>query len=406
MKSVDELISALLDQEQLAEVAARTARPWRKLSEHVAEIEAHKNDPWIALRLADGVEIVSLRAGAMAVLVGGPGSGKSTLAANFLYDHATHCGPAIMHSAELPGLEFTARVIGSRCDASWAGVIKGEVQLSEMQRVTANARFFVLEREYATLANLRGAISDAQKEFPGQPVLVCVDYVQILEAEAENKRTDERLRVSDIVKSLDKIFRKSGAVGLALSQMSTANAKIARAGEALGNEAGELAAETSAFNRYATVALSIGKKTDQFEDGSRVVELSIGKSRMGQGDRVLPLREWGMTGRWIVEGESKSSEEVRTNRDTEASLKREKATIAIILGAVSNATKPVTRNELIDLLSGRRADKLRMIREALMRGDICEVVSHGARSKKWNLWTREKAMSNNVEIVSGSANLC
>ena len=123
---------------------------------------------------------------------------------------------------------------------------------------------------------IRGSIAAAQAQFPGQPILICVVYVQILKAEGAQGGREERLRVSDIVEALDDIARTTGSVILALSQMSTANAKLARAGEALGNDAGELAAETSAFNRYATVALSIGKKTDPFEDGSRIVELSIG----------------------------------------------------------------------------------------------------------------------------------
>jgi hypothetical protein len=220
----------------------RAKTPWRALGSFVDEIEQHKNDPWIALRLVDD-EIARLRVGAMAVLVGGPGSGKSTLAANLLYQHAADVGPSIMQSIELPGIEFTARTIGIKCDESWIGVLTGRVPVSEMRRVTALERFVVLERDLATLGNLRITIDAMAKAFPKQPILIAVDYVQILENERERRGDrEERLRVSDIVKALDAIARQYGVVVIALSQMSTSNAKAARAGDALGADAGELAA--------------------------------------------------------------------------------------------------------------------------------------------------------------------
>jgi hypothetical protein len=399
--SIARLMAEVLLYEDARDKRERELRPWRKLAEHVDEIEDHKNDPWIAIRIGEQ-DIVRLRAGAMAVLVGGPGSGKSTLAANVLYSHALDVGVAIMHSAELPGLEFTARLIGGKCDASWAGVLTGQVPLSEMRRVTALDRFFVLERKWATLANLRACIAAAQAQFPGQPILICVDYVQIIKAEgAAQGGREERLRVSDIVEALDDIARTTGSVILALSQMSTANAKLARAGEALGNDAGELAAETSAFNRYATVALSIGKKTDPFEDGSRIVELSIGKSRMGEGDKVIPMREWGRSGKWIVEGEAKTAEQVREGRDVEKTAKREKATAAQIVGILTQSNRPLSRNELLETLTGTRADKLRLVRQALTQGAICEVSQRAGRSKSWCVWTSEKAGLAGLEIIRG-----
>lgn len=384
-------VIALEDERERRE---RAQKPWRTLGFFVDEIEQHKNDPSVHLRLGDD-EIVRLRVGALAVLVGGPGSGKSTLAANLLYQHAADVGPSIMQSIELPGMEFTARTIGIRCDESWLGVLTGKVPLDEMRRVTALERFAVLERDLATLGNLRVTIEAMAKAFVGQPILVAVDYVQILENErAQRGEREERLRVSDIVKALDVIARKFGVVIIALSQMSTANAKAARAGDAIGNDAGELAAETSAFNRYATVALSIGKKTDFFEDGSRIVELSIGKWRMGEGDRVLPMREWGRSGKWRVDGPAQTAQVVRDGRDAEADkAKREACELAMVAFA-ARAVAPVSRDQLISACAGvkwRKASKVSAIDALLSREELIETERKQPRSKYWLLWTPDRA---------------
>lgn len=397
-ESVEAHVLSLEDEREKRE---RAKTPWRTLASFVDEIEQHKNDPWVSLRLLDE-EIVRLRVGAMAVLVGGPGSGKSTLAANLLYQHAADVGPAIMQSIELPGMEFTARTIGHKCDESWIGVLTGAVPLDEMRRVTALDRFVILERDLATLSNLQLTIEAMAKAFPGQPILTAVDYVQILENERRGER-EERLRVADVVKSLDKLARALGVVVIALSQMSTANAKAARAGDALGNDAGELAAETSAFNRYATVALSLGKKSEPFEDGSKVVELSIGKWRMGEGDRVMTMREWGRSGKWRVEGPTQTAQQVRDGREADKVAKAAQACELAMVAFAAQAKAPLTREQLIDACGGiklRKTGKVAALTALLSRGDLVETDRKQARSKYWLVWTSERATQAGVGLRS------
>lgn len=400
--SIDQLKAELLVIEDAYVLRERAKQPWRTLHYHVEEIEARKHDAWVAIKLGPD-EIVRLRQGGMAVLVGGPGSGKSTLAANFLYDHVINAnGVAIMHSAELPGMEFTARAIGMKCDQSWVGVLTGQVAYEEMRRVTDLERFAVLERDWATIANLRMCALAMQARFPDKPVLVAVDYVQILENEqaAGGGGKEERLRIADIVKALDKLARELGLVIIALSQMSTANAKSARAGDAIGNDAGELAAETSAFNRYATVALSIGKKTDPFEDGSRIVELSIGKSRMGGGDLVIPMREWGRSGKWVVDGEARTATQVRDGRDTEKQAAQDQQLENEMFGAAQRSKGPLSRDELMNLVKGRKNNKRQMITKLLSSGELVEVAQRAARSRLWAIWTRDRAVTAGMQLAS------
>lgn len=376
------------------------APPWATLGSFVDEIEAHKNDPWVALRLADE-EIVRVLAGGIVVLPGGPGSGKTTLAANLCWQHAAEIGPAIVLSAELPGIEFAARNIGIRCDASWVEVLTGKISVEEMRRVTALERYVVLERDAATLANLRRCAIAMMKQFPGQPALVVVDYVQIIEAENADRGREERLRVSDVIKALDKLARQLGLVIIALSQMSTQNARLARSGDALGNDAGDMPAETSAFNRYASVALLIGKKSDPFEDGSRTVEFSIGKWRMGDGDRVLTLREWGRSGRWRVDGPSKTSTEVREGRDVEKKAKRARADAAAIVGLLATSDLPLSKNAIWELVGGKKKRIHALVDEQHRAGAIVQVAARAPRAKRddWQFWTADRAATAGMRVI-------
>jgi replicative DNA helicase len=116
-------------------------------------------------------------------------------------------------------------MIGTETDTGWREVLKGGVSRSEMLRVLPE-RMAVLEREGATVRELSATIEAMQAEFPGQPVLVACDYIQILESELR----EERQRVADILARLDEIARRYRVVVLAISQMSRTSSRAARNG--------------------------------------------------------------------------------------------------------------------------------------------------------------------------------
>lgn len=365
------------------------AKPlWHRLPDLVDAILDRANDPWIDLTLA-GDELTRARTGATIVLIGGSGSGKSSLTSCLLIEHARHVGPAIALSIELPADELAARIVGIKCDASWEDALRGRVKREYMEQALALPRLYVLDRRRATIANLEKCIDAARAEYPGQPILCAIDYTQLL----DSKEREVRLRVADAFAQIDDCAREKRVVALALSQMSRANETKARAGEAIGAESSALGAESAAIERFATVTLAIGHKGEPREDGSQPVELSVGKSRMGQGDRVIPMTYWGRTGLWRVAGEAKQAEEVRASRDQERE-RQTRATVELaMIAAAQEAVAPVTRQQLLDAVGGvklRKTAKTAILTSLLTQGRLLEVDRKQPRSKYWLIWTPDR----------------
>lgn len=361
---------------------------WYRLPGLVDAILDRAQDPWIDLTLA-GDEIARARAGATIVLVGGSGSGKSSLTSCLLIEHARNVGPAIALSIELPADELAARIVGIRCDASWEDGLRGRVPREHMQQALDIPRMYVLDRRRATIKNLERCIDAARAEYPNEPILVAIDYTQLL----DSKEREVRMRVADAFAQIDDCAREKRVVALALSQMSRANETKARQGDVIGADSASLGAESAAIERFATTTLSIGMKGEPREDGSQAVELSVGKSRMGQGDRVIPMTYWGRTGKWRVAGEAKEASAVRQDRDQERE-RQTRATVELaMVAAAQEAQAPITRQQLLDAVGGvklRKAAKTAILTSLLSQKRLVEVDRKQPRSKYWLIWTPDR----------------
>src|SRR5690348_7250325 len=108
---------------KVREAVAPGPRTWRCCRELVTVILSQADEPVVSLALG-GTELVKVRAAGITVLIGGTGRGKTSLACSLLVEHARDHGPALAVSLELPADELVARVIGTRCDASWLGVLR------------------------------------------------------------------------------------------------------------------------------------------------------------------------------------------------------------------------------------------------------------------------------------------
>lgn len=368
---------------------------WKRGRELVKAITDRMADPWISIKLVDD-EILRVRVGGTVVLIGGSKSGKTSLACCLTMEHVVHTGPVIVGSIELPDEEFAARIVGQKCDASWEDSLRGLVALTDMERVLDHPRLFVLSRDAVSIKNLEAAIEAAKAEYPGQPILVVVDYAQILEVQSTEREI--RQRVTEIFRQLDRLARKHLVVVLALSQMSRMSSDKARRGEALGADSAQLAAESAAIERYASGTLSIGLQARR-EDGSMAVELSIGLVRMGLGDRVLPMTYWGRSGKWLVAGDAKSATDVREQRDV-AKVERERTSLENqLIGAAQRADKPLTRDLLVELVRGGKKKVLAAIAVLLARGELVEVAVRATRSKSFLVWTEDRARAAGAPLV-------
>jgi hypothetical protein len=382
------------DADEQPSAPAQAERPvWFRAPELVAAIMVRAADPWISLTLA-GEQLASVRAGATVVLIGGSGSGKSSLTMCMLAEHARHVGPAILVSIELPGDEAGARLVGIKCDASWEDALRGLVKREDMERALDLPRMYVLDRRRATIANLEKCVIAARVEYPDQPILVAIDYSQLL----DSKEREARQRVADVFAQIDDCAREHKFVALALSQMSRASAQKARKGESIGAESADLGAETAAIERFATMTLSIGMASER-EDGTSAVELSVGKARMGKGDKVFPMTYYGRSGLWRVAGDAKKADDVREERATEKKRKERQTLLLALVEAARQATAPLARGDLGEgSVTGRRTEKLAAIAELIQRGDLVEVNKKNPRAKHFMVWHPDRAKDAGIEL--------
>ncbi len=386
------------DQPQPSPAAPRVK--WRRAPELVDEIWSRKDEPWFSFKIAED-ELVRVRAGATAVVIGGSGSGKSSLVSNLLLQHARDVGPAIALSIELPADELAARIVGIRCDASWEDALCGRVKREFMVDALNLPRLYVLDRKNATIENLAACTDAARRDYPGQPVLAAVDYAQLI----HSKEREVRMRVTDAFERIDDVARDKRIAMIAVSQMGRAGAVAARSGERLGADSADLGAESAAIERFATVTLTIGQKGEVREDGSEAVQLSIGKARMGEGDRVIPMTYWGRSGLWRVTGESQKASVVRESRDSEKEAKASQALEHQLLGASGKSTMPLSREQLMELVTGRKDKKRTALASLLASGDLVEVVRRAPRSRSWTIWTLDRVTEHNARRDTSDAKL-
>lgn len=366
---------------------------WRRARDVVDEIEARKSEPWVPLSL--GCEtIAEVRAGGIALLIGASGAGKTSCAACLLLEHARDHGPAVSCSIELPADEWVARAIGTRCETSWRGVLRGELPPQHM-RDALPERLVIIDREHASLAELERAIEAMQSEYPDEPILAAVDYVQLCGADDDD---EIRPRIGKVMRQIDSIARRRRTVVIALSQGSRASARGLSSGERIGADTTDAGAEAADLERWSTLTLAIGKLADPSEDGTRASEIHIGKSRMGDGDRVLPARYDGRSGRWRVTGESRSASEVRTERATQRDEAKVTNAAHVIVGVLGGSSEPMSARMI------RQATHINrdVVNAALAvaQGDGRVVRVRGKKSGGiWPLWTPDKAAEHGVGVV-------
>lgn len=360
---------------------------WHHAPALVDEIMARANEEWISLTLGPD-EICSIRPGGIAVIMGPTGGGKTSLVLGLLIDHATHRGPVIVLSRELPRDELLARAIGIQCDASWADVLRGKVKREFMDQAAPD-RMWICDRKNATLASLVSAIVARRDEEPEASILVAIDYAQIIESAEQ----DVRAKVSDVVLQIDELARAYRVGVLLISQMSRAGSRAARSGEAIGAQTTDGGAESAAIERAATITLTIGSSGPEREDGTAATDLSIGKGRMSGGDRVIPMAYCGRTGRWRVTGEARSAAQVIEERKAEKDSKRDATLGLAITALLERAPAPLSRRSIREEIGGKDLSIRASITALLASPESGVVEVEPSYRGHYEVWSRAKAVS-------------
>jgi hypothetical protein len=364
----------------------------------IDEIWDLRDEPKVPLEIGDGV-LVDPHLGSIALLIGGTGAGKTSLALDIAIRHAAKRGPALVGSLELVKRILGARVIGIRCAESWSGVLTGEVPREHMLQQWPD-RLRVIERRDVTVDNLRASAEALQAEFPGEPLLVVVDYVQIM----DNEEREVRRRVARSMAALDELATGRRAVVLALSQGSRASSRELASNERLGRETTDAGAEAAELERWSTYTIAIGGKGATDNDWT-AVNLSIGKGRMGGGDMVHPGRYCGRTGAWRLAGDARPAAEVRAEREGQQDSKLIEAARRAMVEGAEAAPGPVTRDQLEQMAEARMGKCPRAVAraaraKALTSGQLVEVQRKPFKSRVWLIWTPGKAAEAGIPLAN------
>jgi hypothetical protein len=356
--------------------------PWSRGPEIAALITQHANEPWIDLHIGT-TTIAAVRPGGIVTLVGGTGGGKTSLAANMLLEHAVRLGPAISMTLELPVDEWGGRAIGIQNDEGWVDVLRGR-----SKNLILPQRLAIIGREHASLPVLVKAIDTMQTEYPGQPILVVIDYAQIMPA----SDTEMRMRITRVMADIDMVVRGTRVVGLVLSQGSRASSKKLASGEALGADTTDSGAESAALERWSSVTMAIGEKGPMDEHGIQDVELNIGKGRMGGGDQIYPCRFNGRTGRFAIAGNAKAASKVREERAQAKVEKKMQGLADRVRGILERSPAPMSKNAIVKEL-GVNAEVGRQAVDLALATPTTGVVQVDSQQSGKNVpyWTRARA---------------
>jgi hypothetical protein len=357
-------------------------------------ILAYAKEPWVPLRLG-GDELMSIRPGGIVTETGATGSGKTSLAASLVIEHAREAGPGIAMSLELPGDEFGARIIGVRCDASWPEVLRGEVDPQHMVAAIPD-RLVVIERRDASLANLRRWINRMRADYPGEPILVAIDYVQLM----PSQEREIRRRVADAMEQIDALARDTRVVVIAVSQASRVNSRALGSNEKLGAETTDAGAEAAELERWATATLAIGGHQSIPEGAdSWLVPINIGKARMAGGDMVVMGRYCGRSGKWRLDGAGRPAAEVRAEAAHERAETKVNAARLTMVSHAEQSKEPLKRADLIRVAAMGKGIGAAALAAAIAAGELVEVQFKKKHAPAWQLWTPARAKAAGLAVV-------
>lgn len=266
-----------------------------RASELVGEIRRLANEPVVYTPWANLNDATQgLTHGSVNVLVGFEGGGKSSFAAQAITHHAERW-PAVYYLGEMQARILTARVVGQRLGVGWHDVIRGRVSDAQMRAVLDPLHLYIVPRHLNPIGAILQTVDRARAEVSG-PTMVVIDYVQLLAV--LGGRSDARTATAAAQRDVQTITEQMDLVTLALSQSSRAGNKRIKEGSENASDLVDVAAETSEFERSATVHMTLSY---QPRDDVRThdVVMGISKRRFG-GSTKLGFAYDGLTGLWTA----------------------------------------------------------------------------------------------------------
>lgn len=235
--------------------------------------------PWPDL----DVRLGGLRPGTSTVIAARPGLGKSIVGLQLAAHVATHHGPSLLHSLEMPVDELMRRLLsaasrveftslnGKPNDLEWARLSKVLGALSELP-------LHVDDRASITIADI---VASARRHARDGLRLLVVDYLQLMTP--TDRRQPREQQVSEASRSLKLLAKDLGIAVVVLAQLN-------RQSEARSDKHPALSdlRESGAIEQDADAVLLLYRDGDATDDTARnTLEVGIAKNRGGSQGRVL-----------------------------------------------------------------------------------------------------------------------
>jgi hypothetical protein len=314
-------------------------------------------------------ELVSVKPGAFIALIGGTGAGKTSLALEMARCHARWTGPVAFFGLELDVEESAARLVGQVEMVRWLDA--AELDRDRLEVALDIPRLYLFGRGL-TIDQMRDRMAAIQARHTGESVLAVIDYAQILSDDIT-----ERLAFAGVIERCRRLVKEQRVVGILTSQSSRAGSVALRTGEKLGKATEDTGAESAQLERAAYVTLAIGSHGDDDGHGWCTMDLSVGKSRMGAGDLVVPMRYHGASGRFEALGEAEKAKDVRERRATDKEVKDRRAVEERaeqrVIDFLALQTEPVYRRIVEEDIGGKRELTRGAIRRLISAGHVVEV---------------------------------
>ena len=225
--------------------------------------------------------IGGLRSGDLVIVAGRPSMGKSTFALNVVRHNACfEKVPSLIFSMEMSAEQLTEKLTADIGRVSLKSLRRGVLTEEEWARFTPasktiqNAPLFIDDRGGPSIPQMRARAHEVKRKMGGLG-LIMVDYLQLMQAKAEN-RTNEITKISGGLKSLAKEFK---CPVIALSQLNRSLEQRADKRPMMSD-----LRESGAIEQDADIIIFPFREGyyENPDDPDPLTEIIFGKMRMGE----------------------------------------------------------------------------------------------------------------------------